>query len=425
MQNTLLLDPVRILHGPGVDEQHGAVFIENGVLRGFDENARSVAAERGVAPTRAGDKLIAPCLVDPHSVLEDPVNGRAETLLSLTRCATAGGYGTIALLPRSGTWRDRTERLALLESHDPSRLTLHLWGSFSTEGKGEHLSCHGDLLEHGAIGLADDDAIVPLALLERGLLLAEMQSAPVLLAPRDPDLQADGLAREGVETLRAGWAPDPTSSELLPLTQLLALQRQHPQRNLRCMNLSTAEAVLQLRSELSPPMASVSWWHLIADSGCMQNDDPGWCVRPSIGSPADRLALQQALQEGLITAVAVHAVPLDEEDMLLPADQRPPGLSGHHLVLPLLWEALIRQSGWSVPQLWQALSFGPSLLLNKPAERLSAGSDRWLIFDPDHQWRVDRQDPAAPLAANIPCQGTDIRGRVLASGLSRSAFQFD
>ena len=159
---------------------------------------------------------------------------------------------------------------------------------------GEHLSCHGDLLDHGAIGLADDDAMVPQALLERGLLLAEMQSAPVLLAPRDPDLQADGLAREGVETLRAGWAPDPASSELLPLTQLLALQRQHPQRNLRLMNVSTAEAESQLRSEARPPMARVSWWHLIADSGSMQNDDPGWCVghrsahRP-IGSLFSRL----------------------------------------------------------------------------------------------------------------------------------------
>ena len=423
MQNTLLLDPVRILHGPDQDEQQGAVFIENGLLRGFDQTARSLAARQGLTPTDAGNKLIAPCLVDPHSVLEDPVNGRAETLQSLARCATAGGYGSVALLPRSRTWRDRPERLALREPDEPSRLTIHLWGSFSTAGQGEHLSCHGDLLDHGAIGLADDDAMVPQALLERGLLLAEMQSAPVLLAPRDPDLQADGLAREGVETLRAGWAPDPTSSELLPLTQLLALQRQHPQRNLRLMNLSTAEAVSQLRSEASPPMASVSWWHLIADSGSMQNDDPGWCVRPSIGSPADRLALQQAVQDGLITAVAVHAVPLDEEDMLLPADQRPTGLSGHHLVLPLLWKALIRESGWTVPQLWQALSFGPSSLLNQPSEQLSIDSDRWLIFDPEHRWSVSRNDSAAPLAANIPWAGREIKGRVLACGLSRSGFQ--
>jgi len=425
MHDTLLLDPVRILHGPDRDEQQGAVFLEDGILRGFDEGARSLAAAQGVTATAAQNKLIAPCLVDPHSVLEAPVSGRAETLQSLTQCATAGGYGCIGLLPRSGSWRDRPERLAGLDRDEPSQLTIDLWGSFSIDGRGEHLSCHGDLLEHGTIGLADDDAMVPLALLERGLLLGEMASAPVLLAPRDPDLQADGLAREGVETLRAGWAPDPNSSELLPLTQLLALQRQHPERNLRLMNVSTAAAIAQLRNEKQPPMATISWWHLLADSGGMQIGDPGWRVRPSIGSPADRAALQQALREGLITAVAVHAVPLDEEDMLLPVDQRPPGLSGHHLVLPLLWDALIREAGWSVPQLWQALSFGPSSLLNKPAEQLSAESRRWLLFDPDHSWTVDRHDPAAPLAANLPCLGRELNGRVVACGLNRSTNRFD
>ena len=179
------------------------------------------------------------------------------------------------------------------------------------------------------------------------------------------------------------------------------------------MNVSTAAAITQLRSEKQPPMATTSWWHLLADSGGMQIGDPGWRVRPSIGSPADRSALQHALREGLISAVAVHAVPLDEEDMLLPADQRPPGLSGHHLSCPSVGR-VDSPGGWSVPQLWQSLSFGPSSLLNKPAEQLSANSRRWLLFDPEHPWTVDRHDPAAPLAANLPCLGRELKGRVVA-----------
>ena len=43
MHDTLLLDPVRILHGPDRDEQQGAVFLEDGILRGFDEGARSLS----------------------------------------------------------------------------------------------------------------------------------------------------------------------------------------------------------------------------------------------------------------------------------------------------------------------------------------------------------------------------------------------
>ena len=43
----------------------GRVFLEDGILRGFDEGARSLAAAQGVSATVAENKLIAPCLVDP------------------------------------------------------------------------------------------------------------------------------------------------------------------------------------------------------------------------------------------------------------------------------------------------------------------------------------------------------------------------
>ena len=46
-----------------------------------------------------------------------------------------------------------------------------------------------------------------LPLLERGLLLGEMGSCPVLIAPKDPVLQGDGLAREGVELYGRAGSP--------------------------------------------------------------------------------------------------------------------------------------------------------------------------------------------------------------------------
>jgi dihydroorotase len=154
-------------------------------------------------------------------------------------------------------------------------------------GTSERLAPHGDLLEHGAIGLADDDALISPQLLEQGLVLGEMGSCPVLVAPRDPGLQGSGMVREGVETLRAGWPPDPMSSEILPISQLLALHQRHPDRQLRLMNLSTAAAVEQLVAFGDhPPLSSVNWWHLLADRNGLAADDPGWRVRPSLGGGA-------------------------------------------------------------------------------------------------------------------------------------------
>jgi len=419
MHNTLLLDPVRILRGPGTALQQGAVLLENGVLSGFDDVARQRAAALGLRATAAAEQLVAPCLVDPHSVLPSPVSSPVETLTSLRRCAAAAGYGQVALLPRATNWRDRPERLFGLHNSDPSDVHLPLWGSFSMDGRGDELSPHADLLEHGAIGRADDDQIIPLALLERGLLLGEMGYCPVLVAPRDPLLQGDGFVRDGVETLRAGWPPDPLASELQPLHQLLTVQQRHPDRQLRLMNLSTGESVKALQQAELRPLSSVCWWHLLADRGSLAGGDPGWGVRPSLGGDADRRDLQTALRNGVLQAIAVHAVPLDDEDMLLPLDQRPPGLSGHHLVLPALWSALVREGDWRVEELWQALSFGPSAFLDQPAESLTVGTRRWLLFDPDHHWTVQRDDPAAPGASNLPLVGTSLQGRVIACGLSR------
>jgi dihydroorotase len=122
--------------------------------------------------------------------------------------------------------------------------------------------------------------------------------------------------------------------------------------------------------------------------------------------------------------VAVHHLPLDAEEQLLPLDQRRPGLAGHGarhgLVLPLLWQELVQARGWPVERLWQALSWGGSALLGHAPEQLSPGSRRWLLFDPNHAWTWQPEECLSH-AANQPLAGQAIRGAVRASGLLPAA----
>lgn len=416
MSKPQLLDPVRILHGSKSKVVHDAALITRGELVALGNDARQQAQQLGIQPKNAAHQLLAPCLIDPHSVLQEPISGRSENLLSFCRAAAAAGYGQVALLPRSPCSRDHPDRLQGLRAKT-SDVEIHLWANFSKSGEGTALSCHADLLENGALGLADDDLMIPLALIQRGLVLGEMGQAPVLFAPRDIGLQADGMVRESVEALRSGWPTDPIASETFPLRELIELHHHHPQRSLRLMNLSTAAGVKML-AECSPrPMASVSWWHLVADSSLLSPTELGWRVSPSLGNSRDRNALIQSLADGILNAVAVHAIPLDEEDVQKPPDQRVPGLTGHQLVLPALWKELVVKRNWSVEDLWEVLSFGPSRFLNLPEEKLSTGSNRWLLFDPAESWVQDRHEASAPLAANQPWQGRNMQGRVISTGL--------
>lgn len=425
MTETMLLDPVQVLVASDQPLQVGsAALFEDDRLIALGEEARQRAAERGVSAHNRAQQLLAPCLVDPHSSLPSPFTGSGETLKTLIIAAGRAGYGQLALLPNGESERDSPERLKGFQPSDCD-LKIHLWGSFTHRGEGERLSRHADLLDAGAIGLSAGEQMPPTNLIDRALLLGEMAGAPVLIAPHDSNLRGDGMIREGVETLRAGWPADPTISETLPLGQLLELQRRHSNRKLVLMNLSTADGVKMLSHKTSSPLATVSWWHLLQDGSSQTAEKSYWFVTPSIGGQRDRLALIQALGEGKINAVAVHGIPLDDEECLLPPDQRPKGLSGHHLVLPTLWQHLVVNLGWSVNQLWQALSFGPARLLGQDEERLSIGSNRWLLFDPDQTWDQTRDAPHAPKAANQPWIGVRMRGQVVSCGLRIPTHQAD
>ena len=419
-----LLGQVQVLSGPGEPLRRDDVLLDGRSLLAFGAEARARATSLGLSAEAADALLLAPALIDPHSTLEHPLHGSAETAVSLRAAAARAGYGTVALLPRSQPWRDQPELLQPFAG--PELPELRLWGSFSRGGQGEELAPHAEQLAAGAIGLADDDQLLPLSLLERGLRLGEMGSRPVLVAPRDPALCQQGFVREGVEALRAGWPPDPVLSETLPLQSLLALADALPEAPLQLMNVSTGAAVGLLRQRRRRLPASVCWWHLVSDSSTLDPLEEGWRLVPSLGTSNDREALISGLADGVLTAVAVHHIPLDPEEQLLPLDQRRAGLGGFHLVLPLLWQELIEGRHWSLEALWQALCWGPASFLGLEPPSLSPGSRHWLLYDPGRVWTVpgpestpeERASTIGTLAANLPFQGRSITGRVVASGLT-------
>ena len=384
MSSSYFFENIQILEKDGTSLRREAVLIKDSVIKAFGSEALQNAKLLEIKPQKAKNMLLAPCLVDPHSFLESPFNGKEENIYTLIEKATFSGYGQLGILPRGDLWRDQIESIIALKAIK-SEIIIHLWGGFSMSGKGVALSKHAELLQNGAIGLSDDDFMPPIELLKQGFLLREMKDFPVLFAPRDKSLQAGGMSRQSVDTLRAGWPPDPVESEIIPLIQLLQLHKQYPDIALRLMNISTNEGVSILKNTSPRPMATVLWWHLVNDNSSLSPFDIGWSVTPSLGSPIDRASLIEGLEDNVLAAISVHSTPTDDSETNLPANRRKKGISCYNLVLPLLWDQLVRKSGWEVEKLWEKISFGPSKFLNQGEEKLSLNSNRWLLFDPDKE----------------------------------------
>ena len=421
----LLLQRVWVVAEPGRPPERQDVLLDGAVLERWGP-VGSFAADQPASGDRlqvvaADDLWFGPSLVDPFSHLEQACGAAADDRSRLAAAAMRGGYGTVALSPEATPWRDHPQ--AVVSSHE-SGLELLCWGGFSRGGAGEHFSPHGALLAGGAVGLSDGGRCPGLPLLLQGLRLqvdagANGVAPPLAVAPRDPRLQGGGLVREGADALRSGLPPDPAASELLPLQQLLAavnaIDPDHG-AGLRLLNLSTAGAITCLQQHPLRHPACVHWWHLLADAGGIVQPTDSWCVTPSLGTPADREALLEAVEQGLISCVAVNHRALDQEDLLLPLKDRPRGLAGFGHVLPLLWEQLVVGRGIGAERLWQLLCWGPQQFLGQPPVPLQRGTSRWLLFHPNDPWTLDRTTLGSD-GANIPWCGRRIRGRVVASGL--------
>ena len=104
-------------------------------------------------------------------------------------------------------------------------------------------------------------------------------------------------------------------------------------------------------------------------------------------------------------------------ETFLPMNERSFGISSFELVLPLLWEELVKKRAWPISKLWKHISFNPSNLLGIKQEQLSLGSKRWLIFDPDSKWVNNQINLGYDFPSNFPLKNKLIKGKVIKVGL--------
>ena len=413
----LLLQDVWVVAAPHQAPQRRDVLLDGAQVRDWSTPGGLVVGDT-TSVVAAADLWLGPSLVDPYSHLEEAY-GLVDNLPRLAAAALEGGYGTVALSHQAKPWRDQPQSLIMGYHHG---LEFFSWGSFTTGDTGQDFGNHGALLAAGAVGLAEESYPVHQQLLFHGLQWqadahSRGEGFPLAIAPRDPHLQAGGIAREGADALRLGLPTDPVASELLPLQQLLqATDLIEGPTGLRLLNLSTAAAVACLQHHPYTPTTAIHWWHLVEDTSGLSRLSDSWRVQPSLGSYRDRQALLEAVQQGLITCCTVNHRAIDHQQQLLPVEERPAGLAGYAHVLPLLWGELVEGLNLPVEKLWWLLCWGAQQFLGQRLEPLRLGSNRWLLFSPKDSWIMPCYR-ARRGGGNRPWQGRIIQGRVVATGL--------
>ncbi len=415
MGRDFFFENIDILMGPNASVIKDNLLIIDGKIEAFGNNAKEEALKKNIKISKSGNKIVAPMLVDSHSFLKDPITGFEDNLEKLKSRAKKSGFGAIAFLPNSSNWRDKPEKIPF-QRNNAFDLNIYFWGSFSLRDEGIHLSPHDELFKSGSIGLYTSN-FYDSSIIFKGLSLDTLESSPIIFSSTKNKSLQKGIVNRDLKSLQSGFYIIENNNELSEVKNILGIKNLFPDKNIVIKNIADYRSLKEIEKQSIPITTTISWWSLIADTNNLQLDDLGWKVDPPLGSQENRELLIKGLENDLIQAIAINSIAFTDEDTFVPINERSVGISSFELVLPLLWEEFVQKRSWPIPKLWKFLSFNPSNLLGITQEKLSLGSQRWLIFDPDTKWHNNQINLGYDSPANYPKKNELIRGKVIHVGL--------
>jgi dihydroorotase len=272
---------------------------------------------------------------------------------------------------------------------------------------GKEIAEIGLLAEAGAVAFGDGPRSVANAqTMRRALTYARDFDALILHDCADADLTGEGVMAEGERASRLGLAGVPREAETLVLDRdlrLVALTRGRYHAALVSNSLSL-EALRRAKQAGLKVTAGVSINNLTLNEIDVGDYRTFLKLYPPLRSEEERLALVEALAEGLIDVVVSDHDPQDVETKRLPFAEAAAGAIGVETLLSAGLR-LVVAGALSLPQLLRTMTLRPAEILGLPQGRLSLGAPADLIrFDPEAPYVLD------PAKLHSRCRNTPFDG---------------
>jgi len=409
IRGAVVSDPSRGVHG------RRDVLVVGGRVAQVGERIDGVPAGVGRVRVVDADGLwLWPGLVDLHVHLRDPGLTQKETLASGTEAAARGGYTTVVCEPNTLPPIDTPERAAELarRCEREGRVRVRVKAAM-TRGRAGRAPSDIEALARvpSVVALSDDgDPVTRKGVMEEVARRAARAGLP--LSPHCED------SPRALQDYRAGADPGfepgpPYENETRYIERDIQLAARWGCRvHFSHVSLRSSVELIRRFRDGRPEARNVSFevtpHHLLLSA---EDFAPGEAplVNPPLRSADDRLALQEALGQGLVDAIASDHAPHTAEDKALGAR----GLIGLETTLGLVLTYFVHPGRLSVAAAVRLLSTRPAQALGLAGGSLAPGGPADLVLiDPGLEWEV-RGEQFASLARNTPCEGWRLRGRAV------------
>ncbi len=406
-----IVDPSR-----GKDEI-GTVIVDGREIRAAGADALNQGTPEGAHVIDCRGRAIVPGLVDSRVFVGEPGAEHRETIASASLAAASGGVTSIVMMPDTDPVIDdvalvefvlRTARdTALVNVFPAAAVTKRLAGGEMTE--------IGLLREAGAVAFTEGrHTIASPLMMRRALTYARDFDAVIAHETQDADLAGAGVVNEGLYASWLGLAGVSREAEAIPLERDLLLARltRGAYHAAKISTAMSAAAVARAKADGANVTAGISINHLALNENDVGEYRTFFKLSPPLRAEEDRLAMVEALREGVIDVIVSSHDPQDVDTKRLPFSDAADGAIGLETLLAV---ALRLHHNGDVPllRLIDALSTAPARLFGLPGGTLSPGAPADLaVVDLDAPWVVNEADIKSR-SKNTCFEGARLQGKVL------------
>ncbi|UXN07339.1 dihydroorotase [Bartonella sp. HY761] len=411
LKNAHIVDPSQ-----NIDET-GTIIIEDGKISAIGKSVQNQGAPEGAEIHDLDGKTIIPGLVDTRVFVGEPGQEYRETIRSASLAAASGGVTSFFMMPDTTPVIDDVSLVdfILKTARDNGLVRVFPTGSITKGMEGTEMAEIGLLKAAGAVAFTEGKKTIANAnILRRAMTYARDFDVPIIHETQDRDLTGSGVMNSGILASWLGLSGIVREAELIALERDLRLA-QLTKARYHAAQISCAmssDAVKLAKDRCNTISAGISINHL-----CLNENDIGeyrtfFRLSPPLRHEEDRLAMVEALRDGVIDIIVSSHDPQDADTKRLPFSDAEPGAIG---LETLLAAALRLYHDGSVPlmRLIDALSTKPAQLFGLDVGTLKAGAKADLaIIDLEEPWVV-KLDELHSRSKNTPFENARFQGRVV------------
>ncbi len=412
----ILFKNARLIDPEAGTEDLGWLLVKDDMIAARGTGGTTRNAERVID---CAESCLAPGLVDIGVKIGEPGERHKESFRSAGAAAAAGGVTTIVTRADTTPPIDTPETLEFVRrrAQDASPVRILPMAALTKGREGREMTELGFLLDAGAVAFSDGDLVLrDSKVLSRCMVYARSLGALIVGHPQDPILSEGAAVTSGKFASLKGLPAVSPMAERMGLERDLALVEMTGVAY-HADQISTAKSLPALRRAKEAGLnvtAGISIHHLTLNEFDVGDYRTFFKVKPPLRAEEDRVAMVEALREGLIDIICSMHTPQDEESKRLPYEAAASGAVGLETLLPAALR-LHQGAGLSLPDLFKALSLNPARRFNVPGGSLAEGAAADLIlFDPNRPFVLDRFALHSK-SKNTPFDGARLQGMVLAS----------